>query len=117
MPSFPAGALQISYFKVLPWKPNKIVTRHKHINWVDNHQMIIAAKCGSHNFTAYGEKKHFNNFPIISLWELSVAMATKPRGILAILGKLLAILNCPYPSIICTKLESYCFSHFGGVAI
>ena len=27
---------------------------------------------------------------------------------------ILAILNCPYPSNICTKLESYCFSDFGG---
>ena len=54
----------------------------KHINWVDNHQMIIAAKYGSHHFTGY-EEKQFNNFPIISLWELSVAKATKPRDRLA----------------------------------
>ena len=27
----------------------------KHINWVDNHQMIITAKYGSHHFTGYGE--------------------------------------------------------------
>ena len=27
----------------------------KHIRWVDNHQMIITAKYGSHHFTGYGE--------------------------------------------------------------
>ena len=26
------------------------------------------------------EKVHFNHFSILSLWKLSVAMATKPRG-------------------------------------
>ena len=34
---------------------------------------------GSHHFTGYGEMQ-FNHFPTLSLWELSVAMATKPRG-------------------------------------
>ena len=48
-------------------------------NWADNHLMIITAKYGSHHFTGYGEMQ-FNHFPIISLWEISVAMATKPRG-------------------------------------
>ena len=33
------------------------------------------------------------------------------------IDKLLAILNCPYPSNSFTKLESYCFSVFGGVVI
>ena len=33
------------------------------------------------------------------------------------IGRLLAIFSCPYPSNICTKLESYCFSGFGGVVI
>ena len=59
------------------------------------------------------EKMQFNHFPIISLWELSVAMATKPRQITTILD----ILNCPYPSNICTKFESYCFLGFEGVVI
>ena len=27
----------------------------KHINWVDNHQMIITTKYGSHYFSGYGE--------------------------------------------------------------
>ena len=48
-------------------------------NWVDNHQMIITAKYGSHHFTDY-EEMQFNQFSIISIWELSVTMATKPRG-------------------------------------
>ena len=33
------------------------------------------------------------------------------------IDKLLAILNFPYPSNSFTKLESYCFSVFGGVVI
>ena len=33
-----------------------------------------------HITTVVMEKVQFNHFPIISLWELSVAMATKPRG-------------------------------------
>ena len=28
----------------------------KHMNWADNHQMIITAKFGSHHFNGYGEK-------------------------------------------------------------
>ena len=35
--------------------------------------MIINAKYGSHHFSGY-EKMQFDHFPIISLWELSVAM-------------------------------------------
>ena len=27
----------------------------KHINWVDNHQIIMTATCGSHHFIGYGE--------------------------------------------------------------
>ena len=52
----------------------------KHINWVDNHPMIISAKYGSHHFTGYRENAFLTIFPIISLWELPVAMATKLRG-------------------------------------
>ena len=33
------------------------------------------------------------------------------------IGRLLAIFKCPYPSNICTKLESDRFSGFGGVVI
>ena len=39
----------------------------KHTNWVDNYQMIITAKYGSHPFSGYGEMQ-FNHFPIISLY-------------------------------------------------
>ena len=39
-------------------------------------------------------------------------MTTKPRGRLA---DFLSIFNCPYPFNICTKLESYYFSGFGGL--
>ena len=37
----------------LPWKPTEMVSGHEHTNWVDNHQMIITAKYGSHYFTDY----------------------------------------------------------------
>ena len=33
------------------------------------------------------------------------------------IGRLIAIFISPYPFNICTKLDSYCFSGFGGVAI
>ena len=35
--------------------PNKMATGYQHVNWVDNHLMIITAKYGSHHFTGYGE--------------------------------------------------------------
>ena len=47
---------------MLPWQPNKMVTGH-----------------GS----MFMEKMQFNHFLIISLWEFSVAMATKLRDRLA----------------------------------
>ena len=73
--------LKKSFFKIECCRGNQTKWQPviKHINWVDNHQMIITAKYGSHHFTGI-EKVQFNHFPIISLWELSVAMATKPRG-------------------------------------
>ena len=54
----------------------------KHLNWVDNHPVIITAKYGSHHFTSYRENA-ISPFLIIILWKFSVAMATKPRGRLA----------------------------------
>ena len=42
---------------MLPWKLNKIVTGHEHTNLVDNHQMIITAKYGSHHLTGYEENE------------------------------------------------------------
>ena len=62
---------------MLPWKPNKMTM--KCTNWEENSQMIITAKYDSHHITGY-EEMQFNHFSIISLWEISVAMATKPRG-------------------------------------
>ena len=47
---------------MLPWQPNKMVTDHK-TNWVDNHQMIITAKYGSHHFSGYGENGNLTIFP------------------------------------------------------
>ena len=61
--SLPAGVqngllsllLQISYFETLPWHQTKWLLVIKHMHWVDNHQMIITAKYGSHHFTGYEE--------------------------------------------------------------
>ena len=47
----PVDASQISWFKILPWQPNKWSLVMKHIKWVANHQMIITSKYGSHHFT------------------------------------------------------------------
>ena len=46
------------------------------------------------------EKMQFNHFPIISLWELSVVMATKKKAD----HHNLPIFKGPYPSNILTKL-------------
>ena len=40
---------------MLPWQPNKMAVVIKHIQWVDNHQMIITARYGPHHFSDYGE--------------------------------------------------------------
>ena len=45
------------------------------------------------------EEQKFNHFPIISLWELSVAMATKPRGKFSVAyGNHLMIITAKYGS-------------------
>ena len=68
---------------MLSWQPNKIVTGHKkHLNWVDNLPMTITAKYGSYHFNGYGENAIYP-FSHISLWDFSVARATKPRDRLA----------------------------------
>ena len=69
---FPVGVSQISYFKILPCQPNKWPLVIKHMNLIDNHRMIITAKYGLHHSTCYEE-----NAIIISLWDLSVVIATK----------------------------------------
>ena len=53
--SFPAAALQISYFKSLPWQPNKMVAGQKTYKLGSNYQMSITAKYNSHHFTGYRE--------------------------------------------------------------
>ena len=40
---------------MLPWKPKTWPLLIKHINWEENHQMIIIAKYGSHHFYDYDE--------------------------------------------------------------
>ena len=52
----------------------------QNINLVKNHPLIITAKFCSNRLTGYMEKMHSNHFPILSLWGLSTAMATKPKS-------------------------------------
>ena len=59
------------------------------------------------------KKMQFNQFPIMSMGAFCCHGNQTKKQITIIL----AILNCPYPSHICTKLESYCFSCFEGVVI
>ena len=59
------------------------------------------------------EKMQFNHFPIMSMGAFCCHGNQTKNQIITIL----AILNCPYQSNICTKLESYCFSGFGGDVI
>ena len=64
---------------MLPWQPNKMATGHK--TYTLGRQSSNDHKCQTW-FTSlhWLEKIQFNPFPIISLWELYVAMATKPGG-------------------------------------
>ena len=85
----------------------------KHINWIDNHLMIITARYATYHFPGYGENaiKPFSHYKSMGdFW--SHGNQTKRQ-----ITTILAILNCPYPSNIYTKLESYCFSGFEGVVI
>ena len=54
---FPSCHLKMSFFKTESCHGNqtKWLLVIKHINWVDNNQMIITAKYGSHHFSGYGE--------------------------------------------------------------
>ena len=40
---------------MLPLQPNKMATDHKTHERVDNHQIIIIVKYGSHHFNGYGD--------------------------------------------------------------
>ena len=64
---------------MLPWQPNKMATGHQ------THE-LDGQSSNDHNLQnmvhitlLVMEKMQLNHFPIISLWELSVAMATKPK--------------------------------------
>ena len=64
---------------MLPWQPNKMTIGHK--TYILGRQLSNDHNCQIW-FTLLNslvmEKMKFNHFPIISLLELSVAMATKP---------------------------------------
>ena len=79
----------------------------------DNHQMIITPKYGSHHFTGCGENAILPFPHYKSTGAFCCHSNQTKRQITMILAT--CILNCPYPSNICTKLESYCFSGFEGV--
>ena len=85
----------------------------KHINWVDNHQKIISAKYGSHHFSGYGK----NAIKLFSHYKSMKAFCCHGNQTKRQITIILAILDCPYQSTICTKLESYCFSGFEVVVI
>ena len=93
---------------MLPWKPNKMTM--KCTNWEENHQMIIPAKYDSRHFTGYKENAILLFFHYKSMGAFCCHGNQTKRQITIIL----AILNYPYPSNICIKLQSYCFSGFGG---
>ena len=96
---------------MLPWQLNKIVTGHK------THKLGRQSS-NDHNcqiwFTSLQWLWRKCNLTIFSYKSIEVLSfhgnQTKRQT-----GRLLAIFNCPYPSNICTKLESCCFSGFGGV--
>ena len=69
-------------------------------NWVDNHQMILTAKYGSHHFTGYEENAILPFFHYKSMGAFCCHGNQTKRQITIIL----AILNCPHPSNICTNL-------------
>ena len=52
-----SGGLKSPFFKVECCRGNQKIWLPiiKHINWVDDHQIIITAKYESHHFTGYGE--------------------------------------------------------------
>ena len=95
---------------MFPWKPTKWPLVMKHTNWVDNHQMFITAKYGAHHFTGYEENAIKPFFQYKSKGAFCWYGNQTKRQITVSLS----ILNYPYPSNICTKLESYCFSGFQG---
>ena len=98
---------------MLPWQPNKIITSHKTLN-------LGRQSSNDHNyqiwFTALQWLLRKCNLTIFSYKSMGVFCChgnqTKRQT-----GRLLAIFNCPYPFNIWTKLESYCFSGFGGLVI
>ena len=96
---------------MLPWQPHKIVTGHK------THKLGRQSS-NDHNCLIWFTSLQW-------LWRKcnSTIFSCKSMGVFSChgnqtkrqIGILLAIFNCPYPSNICTKLESYCFSGFGVV--
>ena len=95
---------------MLPWQPNKMAIGHKTHILDKNHPVIRTAKY-VYITSLVMEKMQFNHFSIMSMGAFCCHGNQTKRQITIIL----AILNCPYPSNICTKSESYCFSGFGDV--
>ena len=69
----------------------------KHTNWVDYHPMIISAKYGSHHFTGYALLSFFH-------YKSMRAFCCHGNQTKRQITMILAILSCPFPSNICTKL-------------
>ena len=101
---------------MLPWQPNKRVTGHQthKLDRLSSYDvMIITAKYASHHFSGYGQNAIESFYHYKSMGAFCCQGNHTKRQITTIS----AILNCPYPSNICTKLEYCCFSGFEGVVI
>ena len=98
---------------MLQWQPNKIVTGHKTYK-------LGRQSSNDHNcqiwFTSLQWLWRKCNLTIFSYKSMRVFSCHGNKTNRQI-GRFLAIFNCPYPSNMYTKLESYCFSGFGGVVI
>ena len=108
--------LKIPFFffnLMLQWQPNKMATGHQT-------QKLGRQSFNDHNcqiwFTSLQWLWRKCNLIIFPLYVFGSFCChgnqTKRQNTI-----ILAILNCPYPSNICTKLESNCFSGFEGVVI
>ena len=65
---------------MLPWQPIKMAAGHKTFKLGRQSSDDQNCQIWFTSLQWFMERMQFNHFPIISLWELSVVMATKPRA-------------------------------------
>ena len=80
----------------------------KHINWVAIIKQSLLPNM-VHITSLVMDKMQFKQFPHYKSMGAFCCHVNQTKRQINII---LAILHCPYPSNICTKLESYCFSGF-----